>query len=181
VKTSALQRQQTPAEYESLSPKLNLGNPTEPLPPGRVESPILFVSRTGANTCGCTPKKRSQPCFECPCRSFGNGELNESKGGWTVLLSGKWAASFVTRRERYRLTSTENEGVRYRDAVLILRVSIIRLRLKRSRRPARTPAPKRRRSAPLSGCGSAALPVAAVSAPTCWRSIRFLAFSNACC
>jgi hypothetical protein len=47
VKTNALQRQQTPAEYQSLSPRLNLGDPTEPLTPGRVESPILFVSQTG--------------------------------------------------------------------------------------------------------------------------------------
>ena len=47
MKTSALQRQQTQAEYESPSPGLNLSHPTEPLPPGRVEGPILFVSQTG--------------------------------------------------------------------------------------------------------------------------------------
>jgi hypothetical protein len=37
------------AEQESSSSRLNRGNPTEPLPPGRVESPILVVSQTEGN------------------------------------------------------------------------------------------------------------------------------------
>ena len=49
MKTSALQRQQTQAEQESLGPRLNRGNPAEPLPPGRVESPMLLVRHPGGD------------------------------------------------------------------------------------------------------------------------------------
>lgn len=49
MKTSALQRQQTQAEQEPLNPRLNHGNLDEPIPPGRVESPRLFISEAGGD------------------------------------------------------------------------------------------------------------------------------------
>jgi hypothetical protein len=44
VQTSALQRQQSQGEQESLSPRLDRSNMAEALSPGRLESSRLFVS-----------------------------------------------------------------------------------------------------------------------------------------
>lgn len=49
MKTSALQRQLTQAEQEPLNPRLNRGNLDEPMPPGRAESPRLFVSEAASD------------------------------------------------------------------------------------------------------------------------------------
>lgn len=49
MKTSALQRQQTHVEQESLSARPLRGNPAEPMHPGRVASPRLFVPEAGGD------------------------------------------------------------------------------------------------------------------------------------
>lgn len=49
MKTSALRRQETQAEQESLSSRPLRGNPAEPLPPGRFASPRLLVREAGGD------------------------------------------------------------------------------------------------------------------------------------
>jgi Helix-turn-helix domain len=80
VKTSALQRQQTQSEQESLGPRLNLGNPTEPLPPGRIESPILFVSQTGGEHMRMYTEEEVAPMLRVSLSQLRKWRIKRNKG-----------------------------------------------------------------------------------------------------